>query len=70
MPEISMCKNDKCSLKLKCYRYVAVPSKYQSYMKFESDDFDKCFLDISRFVKTPPTEKKPRPRYYHPMYPG
>lgn len=36
MPDITMCINDSCPLRKKCYRYRAVPSKYrQSFCRFE-----------------------------------
>jgi hypothetical protein len=35
MPDITMCKNDKCPLGVSCYRYNATPSQYQSYAMFE-----------------------------------
>ena len=28
MPDITMCRGDKCPLKNKCYRYTATPSEY------------------------------------------
>lgn len=32
MPDITMCKGNKCPLKENCYRYKAIPSEYrQSY---------------------------------------
>lgn len=31
MPDIMMCKGDKCPLKQICYRHTAKPSNYQSY---------------------------------------
>ena len=39
MPDIAMCKNDKCIKKNNCYRYKAKPSTYQSY--FAEDTLDK-----------------------------
>jgi hypothetical protein len=38
MPDISMCRNEECPLKDSCYRYVAEPSHYQAYGKFEYKD--------------------------------
>ncbi len=33
MADISKCANGElCSLRMKCYRYVADPGRYQSYM--------------------------------------
>lgn len=35
MPDISMCANEKCSLRMGCYRYRAVPNEFrQSYGTF------------------------------------
>ena len=31
MPDITMCKNDQCPLKEKCYRFTAEPSNIQEY---------------------------------------
>ena len=31
MADISKCKGGDCPLKDKCYRYVVIPSDYQSY---------------------------------------
>ena len=38
MPDISMCQNEKCKLKIECYRYMAKPSNYQSYANFNEDN--------------------------------
>ena len=35
MADISMCMNDECPLKDRCYRATAVASDYQSYMAFK-----------------------------------
>jgi hypothetical protein len=36
MPDISMCADDDCPSRLKCYRYVALPSDIrQDYADFE-----------------------------------
>lgn len=44
MPDISMCKNETCPSRFKCYRYQATPSKYlQCYASFApKDGEDKC----------------------------
>lgn len=34
MPDITMCSNSSCKLRVNCYRYRANPSKYQSYSDF------------------------------------
>lgn len=39
MPDISMCKNDTCKRRLRCYRYMATPtSKWQAYSTFCTDN--------------------------------
>jgi hypothetical protein len=38
MPDISMCQNDKCNLNKECYRYMAIPSSYQSYADFNENN--------------------------------
>lgn len=43
MPDISMCKNDKCPSREKCYRYTATPGMYQAYVEFSpKEGDDKC----------------------------
>lgn len=34
MPDISMCRNNLCPSAGKCYRYMAIPSDWQSYGSF------------------------------------
>lgn len=34
MPDISMCANKGCPLNKDCYRFRAIPSKYQAYCLF------------------------------------
>ena len=39
MPDISMCKNDKCKFKKDCYRFTAKPSEFfQAYGDFNCKD--------------------------------
>ena len=35
MPDITMCLNNNCPRKTRCYRYCAVPSDWQSFAHFE-----------------------------------
>lgn len=42
MPDISMCKNNECPLKQKCYRYRAVPNHLQTYASFKPNDKGIC----------------------------
>ena len=35
MPDIAMCQNKECFLKLKCQRYMAKPDGWQSYADFK-----------------------------------
>lgn len=48
MPDISMCKNKKCTQRLMCYRYMAMPNPYrQAYMDFEQEgNICASFMDI------------------------
>lgn len=56
MVDISMCRNDKCLLKDTCYRYLAEPSGYQSYIiidkNVETEDdcnsYWECLTDNRR----------------------
>jgi len=32
MPDIAMCKQEDCPRKMECYRYLAVPEHWQSYI--------------------------------------
>ncbi len=42
MPDISMCANEECKFKTKCYRYRAVPDVvWQAYADFKPID-GKC----------------------------
>lgn len=55
MPDITMCENKDCPLKQSCYRYTAIPSRYQSYANFAPDLLSgKCedFWPIQRWDKT------------------
>jgi hypothetical protein len=47
MPDISMCQNKECQNKEKCYRYKALPSTWQSYMKFDPKE-DNCFMKLRK----------------------
>lgn len=49
MPDISMCKNESCSIKEKCYRFMAAPNPmWQSYSIFRQNEDQTCdfFLTI------------------------
>lgn len=35
MPDITMCANKKCPIRDACYRYRAMPDRYQAYAMFE-----------------------------------
>lgn len=47
MPDISMCQNEKCKLKIECYRYMAKPSSYQAYTHFNEENC-KSFWSINK----------------------
>lgn len=45
MADISKCRGIDCPLRNKCYRYLAIPSRWQSYFYGEeglSDDKTEC----------------------------
>lgn len=35
MADITMCENEACPIKRKCYRYTAIESSYQYYSLFK-----------------------------------
>jgi hypothetical protein len=44
MPDISMCNNQNCASRMKCYRFLAKPCEFlQSYIVLEVQ-LDKCEL--------------------------
>jgi len=56
IPDISMCDNDKCEKSLDCLRFLAEPSKYQSYIcGIESicnkENGFEYFLEVKRLSK-------------------
>ena len=61
MPDISMCKNDKCPSKEECYRFRAVPNpERQAYGGFSLDESEKkCdyFMSILKSDKLTPKTK-------------
>lgn len=55
MPDISMCVNKDCQVKLDCYRYIATPHEYwQSYSCFNETLKEDC----EHFVKAHDYEKE------------
>lgn len=43
MPDITMCLNDRCHLKLSCFRYLAEPNQWkQSYSMYKPDISGQC----------------------------
>ena len=52
MPDLSMCKNNRCPSALKCYRFIAVPDAYQSYGSFEVPVCKKKCSDFIKINKT------------------
>lgn len=43
MPDISMCANETCANKTKCYRHEAEPNPYrQSYAAFKPNEDGSC----------------------------
>lgn len=56
MPDISMCVNKDCPLRMKCYRYTAIPDKYwQSFSTFQPNAEGTCdsFWDNTGRTKNP-----------------
>jgi hypothetical protein len=50
MPDISMCSNENCPSKKKCYRFCAVPTPFrQSYAFYEPDESGRCdsFIELT-----------------------
>ena len=48
MPDVSLCLNELCPLRVKCVRYLAEPDPYRqvySYFKFEEGNCDG-FWDV------------------------
>ena len=46
MPDLSMCANEACNMKEKCYRYMAEPNPYrQAYADWDRPR-DYCFTEI------------------------
>lgn len=50
MPDITMCADEECPLRLKCWRYCAAPSERQSYFAQTPREGAICeyFWDIHR----------------------
>lgn len=43
MGDFSMCSNQQCPSKEQCYRFMAIPSRFQSYANFTpKEGEDKC----------------------------
>lgn len=43
MPDISMCANDRCPKRDRCYRFTAKPVPfYQVYSDFKTEGNDQC----------------------------
>lgn len=53
MPDISLCLNNTCPSKEKCYRAIAIPNfPNQSYMKFEVPKGKKKCSYFKKIIKT------------------
>jgi len=47
MPDISMCRNERCDKKKECYRFMAIPyRRRQTYTLFDENDISLCFEPI------------------------
>lgn len=42
MPDITVCLNMDCPLRLQCYRYTAMASNMQSFADFKPNENGKC----------------------------
>ena len=42
MVDISMCDRRDCKKKNTCFRYLAFPSEYQTYLIIDTPDTDNC----------------------------
>lgn len=61
MPDITMCINKECPLRMKCYRFTAVPTlDWQSYAEYKPVN-GKCdsFLDNTGYRSRFDTKDKP-----------
>lgn len=56
MPDITMCRNESCELKEKCYRWTATPSRWQSYAKFENSHDEPCRDFVKDYRKIIPDD--------------
>jgi len=41
MPDITMCRNENCLIRIKCFRFIAKPAKFQSYALFGVTDISE-----------------------------
>jgi hypothetical protein len=59
MPDISMCRNESCKSKYKCFRYTAIPGFWQAYSSFGTDKCESCdrYMDNEGTIDTR-TKKK------------
>lgn len=54
MPDITMCKPQRCKLKITCMRYLSTPSDRQSYFSAEPSNNlgTECEMYIEKKCKT------------------
>jgi len=54
MPDITMCINDKCRKRVKCYRFMAKPGNRQSMGHFDESNLGNCtsFMPLYSSPKT------------------
>lgn len=69
MPDISMCKNQTCELRSKCYRYRAIPGEWQSYMLGLNPENGICthFWDAEGYRVRPTEEVDSEPNPFKDM---
>jgi hypothetical protein len=69
-PDISMCRNSDCPSHRLCYRFMAIPSDYQTTARFEPEEGQiRCdhFIEITqddRTTELPKTNSKRRAWHY------
>jgi hypothetical protein len=44
MPDITMCTNEECPLKKSCYRFMGIPSQWQSFSHFSGGENCEAYI--------------------------
>lgn len=56
MPDLSMCQNDQCAIRSRCYRFTAKPGPYQQYSYFQPNTNLKCDFFIANIKNKEPVK--------------